>query len=120
MFSERITCSQAVQANVLMCTQAIVRGKAIHLSGKPKDFPEMEDDSMEVIINGGMIFLFAFGVPQVLHEDNASTVIHDLADSDLQASRWLCLRDTSRLTAVCHALRSPTASRHNQPSRAML
>ena len=46
----------------------------------------MEEDSMEVIINGGMIFLFAFGVPQVVHEDNAKTVMQGLANSDLQAS----------------------------------
>ena len=66
--------------------QAILRGKAIHLSGKPKYYPEMEEDSMEVIINGGMIFLFAFGVAQVMHEDDASAIFQDLERSDLQAS----------------------------------
>ncbi len=71
------------------CLQAIVRGKAIHLSGKPRFYPEMEEDSMEVIINGGMIFLFAFGVAQVIHEDDASAVIQDLEKSDLQASQVL-------------------------------
>lgn len=68
--------------------QAIVRGKAIHLSGKPKSFPEMEDDSMEVIINGGMIFLFAVGVAQVMHEDDAAAVLQELGKSDLQVSSY--------------------------------
>ena len=63
-----------------------MRGKAIHLSGKPKSFPEMEDDSMEVIINGGMIFLFAVGVAQVMHEDDAAAVLQELGKSDLQVS----------------------------------
>ena len=80
-------------AEVSIHAQAIVRGKAIHLSGRPRDYPEMEEDSLEVIINGGMIFLFAFGVPQVLHEDNAPAVIQDLMNSDLQVGQMTASAD---------------------------
>lgn len=59
----------------------------------------MEEDSMEVIINGGMIFLFAFGVPQVMHEDNASAVLRDLVESDLQVNEFQCF--TSKALGAC-------------------
>ena len=81
-----------------------MRGKTIQLSGKPRDYPEMSEDTMEVIINGGMVFLFAFGVPQVMHEDSASEAIQELIDGDLQARLpipyvQLCLPELACLEA---------------------
>jgi len=46
----------------------------------------MEDDSMDIIVNGGLIFLFAFAVAQTHHQDRPDILWQDLLDSDLQVN----------------------------------
>ena len=64
--------------------QAILRGKEVYLTGSPTDAPEMEEDSMEIVINGGMLLLFTFGEPRVQHETRTAAILRQLENSDLQ------------------------------------
>lgn len=69
--------------------QAILKGKEVYLTGNPTEHPEIGEDSIEIIMNGGMLFLFGFGMPQVQHETSTSAIMRQLEDSDLQVGPGL-------------------------------
>ena len=47
---------------------------------------------MDIVINGGLLFLFAFSTVQTTHQDRPEQIWKEMTDSDLQVTFSSCQR----------------------------